>query len=136
MQPRRTWASCSSRVTNAPRRSDAPGTRGKGGGANPASAASIAQRANASSAARSAAVNSGSAMVWLPTTNGVGAIELLVNDHPRQLVRQRQWTEAPDSLGAAENLLGQSVRVPDDECDIARIALPVRRELSELLRRP
>src|SRR2546430_7842376 len=75
-------------------------------------------------------------MVWLPTTNRVGAIELLIDNHPRQLVRQRQWTEAPDPLGAAENLLGQSVGVPDDECDIARIALPLSCELGELLRRP
>src|SRR5207247_8822677 len=62
--------------------------------------------------------------------------ELLVDNHPRQLVRQRQWAEAPDPLGAAENLLGQSVGAPDDECHIARIALPLSRELGQLLRRP
>src|SRR5207249_359727 len=54
MQPRRSWVSRFSSVTNAPRCNITPGTSGNSGGARPQSAASIARRASASSAARSA----------------------------------------------------------------------------------
>ena len=39
-------------------------------------------------------------MVRFPATNGVGAIELLVENDPRQLVRQRQRPETRDPFGA------------------------------------
>src|SRR5688572_21681204 len=102
MHPRRSppgwW-----RDTNAPRRCLASGVSGMrgSGGRPPASAASIAPRANASSARPS-----GPSMVFLAAADRVGSIELLVDDHTRQLMREGQRPEAPAPLGALQHALG------------------------------
>src|SRR6266576_6967859 len=99
MQPRRSPPdSCND--TKAPRCCWAAGTFGIRGAARPARTASIAHRARARSALRSAGESS-PAMVRLSPTNRVGPVELLVDYDSGQLVRQRQRTEAPGALGAA-----------------------------------
>src|SRR5947208_17103538 len=118
MQPRRSCPSRCSSVTKAPRRSPTPGTPGNPGGGRPLSTASMARRANASSAARSVGVSSGSSMVLLSAPDGVRAIELLVEDDAGQLVRQRQGTKAPRALGAPEHVRRDAVMVADDERDV------------------
>src|SRR5262245_40942632 len=126
MHPRRSPPrSCSD--TNAPRRSLATGMSGIGGAGAPARFAAIAPRANASSARLS-----GASMVLLSAPNRVGAIELLVDDDARKLVRQRQRPETPGALGAAQDLRRQPVMVPDDERDVAAFQLPAADQLGEL----
>src|SRR6266496_545522 len=138
MQPRRSPPCNSSSVTNAPRRNTPPGTSGNSGGESPASAAVMALRASASSAARSAGVSadSGSAMVFLSAPDRERAVELLVHDHARQLVRQRQRAEAPGFLCAPDDALRQAVGVADHERDVAALHLPAAGQVGKLLRRP
>src|SRR5467141_62994 len=138
MQPRRSCASCSSSVTNAPRRNRAPGTSGSRGGGHPVRAAWMALRARASSAARSAGVRqgSGSAMILLSAADRVRTIQLLVQDHARELVRQGQRPQAPAAFGAVEHVLRKAVRVADHERDVAALHLPATDELGELGRAP
>src|SRR5437867_5007210 len=141
MQPRRSPPrppSCSSRVTNAPRRNTAPGTSGNSGGESPTSAAVMALRASASSAARSAGVSadSGSAMVFLSAPDRERAVELLVHDHARQLMRQRQRAQAPGFLCAPDDALRQAVGIADHERDVAPFHVPAAGEIGGLLRGP
>src|SRR5262245_51074466 len=98
MQPR-TSPQDACNDTNAPPCRRAAGKSGSFGAARPASAASIAHRASASRALRSAAVRS-TAMVRLSTADRVCAIELFVDDDTGQLVRQRERTQAPRAFGA------------------------------------
>src|SRR3989449_2063678 len=97
MQPRS--APRSVRVTKAPRFSAAPGTPPAGGRGRSSRCASSVARARPRSAARSAGVSSGSAMVGFPPADGVRAVQLLEHDHPGQLVRERQPGEAPGAFG-------------------------------------
>src|SRR6266540_4289500 len=138
MQPRRSPPCNSSRVTNAPRRNTAPGTSGNSGGEPPASAAMMALRASASSAARSAGVSadSGSAMVFLSAPDRERAVQLLVHDHARQLVRERQRAEAPGFLCALDDALRQPVGIADHERHVAPFHVPAAGEIGELLRGP
>src|SRR5690349_1419651 len=134
MQPRRSCPSFSSNVTNAPRQSAAPGTSGTSGGERPSSAAAMAARARPSSAARSAGVSSGSSMVLLSAPDRMRAIELLVDDDAGELVRQRQRSQAPGTLGTLHDVGGKPVRSADHERDVAAVHLPPPHQLRELLR--
>src|ERR671930_2147887 len=136
MQPRRSPVSRASSVTNAPRRSRAPATSGNSGSARPHSAASMKRRASASSAVRSVAESSGSAMVLLSAPNGVGAIELLVDNDAGELVRQRQRPETPLPLGAPQHVRRQTVMVANEESDVSTLHLPTADQLGEVLGAP
>src|SRR6266576_2657180 len=136
MQPRRSPPCNSSSVTNAPRRNAAPGTSGNSGSVRPCSAASMAPRASVSNAARSAAERSGSAMVLLAAPDRERAVQLLVHDHARQLMWQRQRAQAPDLLGAFYDVLRQPVGIADHERHVAPFHVPAAGEIGELLRGP
>src|SRR6266568_3991802 len=136
MQPRRSCPSRCSSVTKAPRRSPTPGTPGNPGGGRPLSAASMALRANASSAARSVAVSSGSSMVLLSAPDGVRTIELLVHDNAGELMGQCQRSQTPGAFGLAQKIRWKPVSAADHERDIATFHLPASHQLGELLRGP
>src|SRR5438045_1054721 len=136
MQPRRAWVARASSVTNAPRRSFAPGTSGSSGRERPHRDASMARRASVSSAARSAEESSGSSMVLLAAPDGVRAIELFVDDDPGELVRQRQRSETPGALGTPANVIRHAVMIADHERNIPSLHLPPTHQLGELLRAP
>src|ERR1700752_119059 len=141
MPPRRSPPrSC--RETNAPRRCLAEGMSGMRGPGwePPASVASIAQRANASSARRSSAVrgaeSSGPAMVFLSAADRVGPVELLVDHHPGELMRQSQRPKAPAPLRAFHHVRRQAVGAADRKRHVAALQLPATRQLGVLLRGP
>src|SRR6266571_1841446 len=134
MQPRS--APSASSVTNAPRRSAAPGTSGTAGSGQPVAQASTAPRARRNRAARSAAVSSGAAMVRLSPPDGVGTVELLVDDHASQLVRQGQGAETPDVVRARENGLGKRIGTADRQHDVPPLPLPAGGTLGQIPGRP
>src|SRR5438270_11027645 len=96
----------------------------------------MALRASASSAARSAGVKqrSGSAMILLSAADRVRAIQLLVQHHARQLVRQGQRSQAPAALGTVEHIVRQAVRVANYERDVAALHFPTTDEPGQLAR--
>src|SRR6266480_4446875 len=134
MQPRN--APRSVRVTNAPRFSAAPGTAHTGGSGRPARCASSVARASSNSAARSAGVSSGSAMVGFPPTDGVRAVQLLVHQYPGQLVRERQAGQAPRPLGGLQDGGRERTRAADREGHVPALLVPARRPVRELLGGP
>src|SRR2546426_2926407 len=128
-------APASGMVTKAPRPRAAPGTSGRGGSSRPARCAASVARAKRSSAARSAAVNSGSPMVRLPPADGVGTIQLLVQDDARQLVREREAGEAPDALGLVQHWRRQRCGAAQGERHVPSLQLPAGRPVRQLTRR-
>ena len=54
-------------------------------------------------------------MVGFPPADGVRAVQLLVHDHARQLVRECQSGEAPRPLGGLQHGGGERVRAADRE---------------------
>src|SRR6266699_1548713 len=134
MQPRN--APRSVRVTNAPRFSAAPGTAHTGGSGRPARCASSVARASSNSAARSAGVSSGSAMVGFPPADGVRAVQLLVYEYPGQLVRERQAGQTPRPLGGLQDGGRECTRAADREGHVPALLVPARRPVRELLGGP
>src|SRR5919198_598985 len=130
MQPRS--APRSLMVTKAPRSNAAPGTAGSDGSGRPARCASSVARASASSAARSAAVSSGAAMVRLSAADRVGTVQLLVQQHPRQLVREGEPRQAPHPFRLAEHRLRKRLSATDRERHVASVLFPARRPVRNL----
>src|SRR2546428_6997227 len=75
-------------------------------------------------------------MVLLSATDRVGAIELFVQHHASQLVRQGQRSQAPATFGAVQHGVRKPVRAADHERDVAAFHLPPTYELRELGRGP
>src|SRR5207302_403330 len=123
-------------VTNAPRLRAAPGEPGRDGRGRPARCATSVARARCSSATRSAAVNSGSAMIRLPATDRVRPIQLLVQDDARQLVWKREARQAPDPLGAAQHRRRQGFGAAQGEGHVAPLKLPAGGPVRQLGGRP
>src|SRR2546426_1018530 len=82
-----------------------------------------------------AAVNSGSPMVRLPPADGVGTIQLLVQDDARQLVREREAGEAPDALGLVQHRRRQRCGAAQGERHVPSLQLPAGRPVRQLTRR-
>src|SRR5258708_4794835 len=75
-------------------------------------------------------------MVRLSAPDGVGAIQLLVYDDPRQLVRRRERRQTPHPFGPRQHVRGQRVGAADGEGHVPRLQLPARRLLGERGRTP
>src|SRR5260370_17127523 len=123
-------------VTNAPRWSSTPGTAGTGGRGRPASRAASVARGRAPSAARSGAVRSRSPMGRLSPADGVGAVQLLVQDDSCQLMRQREGGEAPDPFRPLQRGGRQPVGAAQCERDVATVPLPAGGPVGQLARGP
>src|SRR3979490_494046 len=75
-------------------------------------------------------------MVLLSAADRVRAIQLLVQDYPRELVWQGERSQAPAAFGAVQQVVRQAVSVADHERDVAALHLPATDELGELGRAP
>src|SRR5919106_2328381 len=134
MHPRSRPSACSD--TNAPCRTESAGSEGGAGGAARPTAASRLARASRSKARRAPGARSGAAMVRLPAPDGVGAIQLLVEDHARHFVREGERRQAPHLLGPLEHRLRQRLRTPDRERHVPAVHVPAAGPLGELGGRP
>ena len=67
-------------------------------------------------------------MVWLPASNRMRPIELLVDDDARQFMRQCERAETPQALGLAQDFVRQSLGTTLDASGLGTSAAYYRKK--------